>query len=81
VNTLNTRVKQNEAERVQALEIMLDEAVENAQKFLKAAEAYKSSKPGTRARDEAEVELSLYSFWLMLKTESVHELLDEATDT
>lgn len=80
MSTQTKQARKPETERTRALEVMLDEAIENAERFLKAAKAYKTSKPGTRAHDEAEVQLSLYAFWLMLKTESVHELLDEEGD-
>jgi hypothetical protein len=57
---------------------VLQEALEQAHAFEKAAQALQAAKPGTAAYEDAEAELSVEAFWLEMKAEAVAEVLDEA---
>lgn len=55
----------------------LEEALEQAREFERAAKALQAAKPETRAYEDAQAALSVAAFWLKMKAEAVNEILDE----
>jgi ABC-type branched-subunit amino acid transport system substrate-binding protein len=70
---MSTKVK----EKSDTLIAMIDETLDYAKRFEKAAKALLKARPGTEAYEDAEADLSVNAFVLKLKAESVHEILDE----
>lgn len=70
---MSTKVK----EKSDTLKVMIEETLEYAKRFEKAAKALSKARPGTTAYEDAEADLSVNAFLLKLKAESVHALLDE----
>jgi len=70
---MSTKVKEKSA----TLKVMIGETLDYAKRFEKAAKALSKARPGTTAYEDAEADLSVNSFVLKLKAESVHGLLDE----
>lgn len=70
---MSTKVK----EKSDTLKTMIEETLEYAKRFEKAAKALSKARSGTTAYDGAEADLSVNAFLLKLKAESVHTLLDE----
>jgi len=55
----------------------LQEALEQARAFEKAAQALLAAQPGTPAYEDAEADLSVEAFWLKMKAEAIAELLEK----
>lgn len=56
---------------------VLQEALDQARAFDKAAKALQGADPGTDAYDEAEANLAVEAYWLKMKAEAVAETLEE----